>query len=228
MAKNVNQVYTANPLTSLTGTSLVYIGADGVDGAIQVQNLFNTTNLQLTTGKLNTIQNIALASSPSFRGLSLTGSSTGTISIITQAAAGTYNWNMPNGPGFPGQFLTSGGGDSSVMTWSHPTVPSTTYTITKVNDVDYTVLVTDSYIGYTALTANRTATLPSAALVAGQLFIIKNETTATFPVELIVTASSGLINGAASRNLSLSHSGAQFLSDGANYWIVAVTSQFVG
>lgn len=48
----------------------------------------------------------------------LAGSTSGTISIEPQAAAGTYNFNLPTSAGTSGQFLTSGGGSSSPMTWT--------------------------------------------------------------------------------------------------------------
>lgn len=48
----------------------------------------------------------------------LTGTGSGTISILPQAAAGTYNFNMPTTAGTSGQLLTSAGGGASVMTWS--------------------------------------------------------------------------------------------------------------
>lgn len=54
-------------------------------------------------------------SAPSYQ---LTGSSSGTITIQPQAAAGTYNFNLPTTAGTSGQVLTSGGGGSSPMTWS--------------------------------------------------------------------------------------------------------------
>jgi hypothetical protein len=56
------------------------------------------------------------------------GSASGNISLVPQAAAGTYNWNWPITAGTSGYFLTSAGGGSSAMTWTAaPTgVPSGT------------------------------------------------------------------------------------------------------
>lgn len=50
----------------------------------------------------------------------LSGSSTGAISVRPQAAAGTYNFNMPTTAGTSGYLLTSAGGGSSPMTWTAP------------------------------------------------------------------------------------------------------------
>lgn len=50
--------------------------------------------------------------------LALTGNTSGTITIQPQAAAGTYNFNLPTTAGSNGQVLTSAGGGSSPMTWT--------------------------------------------------------------------------------------------------------------
>lgn len=48
----------------------------------------------------------------------LSGATSGTVAITPQAAAGTYNFNLPTTAGSAGQCLTSQGGGSSAMTWS--------------------------------------------------------------------------------------------------------------
>lgn len=45
------------------------------------------------------------------------GSSSGVITIGTQAASGTFNWNLPTSAGTSGQPLLSGGGGASAMTF---------------------------------------------------------------------------------------------------------------
>ncbi len=50
--------------------------------------------------------------------INIPGSSSGLVSIIPQAAAGTYNFNLPITAGTAGQVLTSQGGGSSAMTWT--------------------------------------------------------------------------------------------------------------
>jgi hypothetical protein len=50
--------------------------------------------------------------------LSLAGNTSGVITIQPQAAAGTYNFNLPTTAGAAGQVLTSGGGAGAPMTWS--------------------------------------------------------------------------------------------------------------
>lgn len=76
------------------------------------------------------------------------GSGSGIISILPQAAAGTYNFNLPITAGNAGDLLTSGAGGSAPMTWTTP-VPvnnltdtwnnvSTTFTAIKMNVTDTT------------------------------------------------------------------------------------------
>lgn len=50
--------------------------------------------------------------------IQLAGSSSGLITIQTQAAAGTYNFNLPTTAGTSGTALLSGGGSTSPETWS--------------------------------------------------------------------------------------------------------------
>lgn len=47
----------------------------------------------------------------------LNGNTSGTITMQPQAAAGTYNWNLPTTAGSTGNPLLSGGGGSTAMTW---------------------------------------------------------------------------------------------------------------
>lgn len=63
--------------------------------------------------------------------LKLLGSTSGTISILGQNAAGTYNFNLPITAGSAGQVLTSQGGGSTAMTWS--SASGLTWTAVTVN-----------------------------------------------------------------------------------------------
>lgn len=53
--------------------------------------------------------------------LLLSGNTSGVVTIKPQAAAGTFNFNLPITAGTSGYVLTSGGGGSSPMTWTNPT-----------------------------------------------------------------------------------------------------------
>ena len=50
--------------------------------------------------------------------LGLSGNTSGLVSIVPNAAAGTYNFNLPVTVGSAGQVLTSQGGGSTAMTWT--------------------------------------------------------------------------------------------------------------
>ncbi len=59
-----------------------------------------------------------LGSSGTTGTLGFAGSTSGTVTVQPQAAAGTYNFNLPITAGNAGQVLTSQGGGSSAMTWT--------------------------------------------------------------------------------------------------------------
>ena len=61
--------------------------------------------------------NSAVIGSINQNGLNLAGSSSGTVTLKTQAAAGTYNFNLPTSAGTSGQPLLSGGGGATAMTF---------------------------------------------------------------------------------------------------------------
>ena len=50
--------------------------------------------------------------------LSFAGTTSGVVTVQPQAAAGTYNFNLPTTAGTAGQVLTSGGGGAAAMTWT--------------------------------------------------------------------------------------------------------------
>lgn len=73
------------------------------------------------------------------------GASSGTVSILPQSAAGTYNFNLPTTAGASGSVLTSGGGSSTPMTWTpqaslavgSATVATQASTVLKSDNVSY-------------------------------------------------------------------------------------------
>lgn len=66
----------------------------------------------------------------SIGGFLLSGNTSGTISILPQAAAGTFNFNLPITAGTSGYLLTSAGGGASAMTWTDPATLSGVLTMT--------------------------------------------------------------------------------------------------
>ena len=69
----------------------------------------------------------------------ITGSSSGTITVQGQAAAGTYNFNLPISAGTSGQPLLSGGGGATAMSFGTlgPTAGGTGLTSASQGDIIY-------------------------------------------------------------------------------------------
>lgn len=69
--------------------------------------------------------------------------------------------------------------------------------VTSVSDAAYTALVGDYFIAYTALTAGRTVTIPTAAAGnKGQVYIVKNQSAGAFAIT--ISPATGTVDGAAS------------------------------
>lgn len=103
------------------------------DMVIRLPNTSNSLNITADGGN-NTIfklskDNLLIGANGGYTGnLKLAGSTSGTISILAAAAAGTYNFNLPITAGTAGQVLTSQAGGSTAMTWT----TLTTGTVTSV------------------------------------------------------------------------------------------------
>jgi len=83
--------------------------------------------------------------------INLNGGTSGTITIQPQAAAGTFNFNLPTTAGTSGYLLTSAGGGASAMTWTDPTSLSTSLTSTYIGYGSAGNAVTgDANLTYTA------------------------------------------------------------------------------
>lgn len=115
-------------------------------------------------------------------GIMQSGSSTGLITLQTQASAGTYNWNWPITVGTAGQALTSQGGGSTAMTWaSSISKPHTIFTPTTGGTV---TLVNNQYniINPAGALLALTVTLPSTPANNDCVYIkfTQNVTTVTY------------------------------------------------
>lgn len=111
------------------------IGVTGLtaNGVIVANSSTALTSLTATAGQL--LEGEGVTSNPSwtvnpfigFAGLGtgtlgFNGTTSGTITIQPQSAAGTYNFNLPTTVGPTGYLLTSQGGGASAMTWGAPGV----------------------------------------------------------------------------------------------------------
>ena len=84
---------------------------------------------------------------------------------------------------------------------------------TAVSNTDYTALASDTIIGFTSLSANRTVALPPAASVpAGKQLIIKDELGSCAPSRTITV--SGTIDGAPNVVLNSAHAKLHVYSNG--------------
>jgi len=114
-ASNLPFQVNINGTTTTLGTGTVGAGTLGqlpwysATGTSIIGNAnLNVSNGVLTLGQAGSV----------IGGLGLSGNTSGVISILPQAAAGTYNFNLPTTAGTVGQVLVSGGGGSSPMTWA--------------------------------------------------------------------------------------------------------------
>lgn len=145
MAKNIDQVYATNPATSLNGADLIYLGQSGVDSAIQVTNIYNTTNLQLSAGKLNTIQDITISSNVRFAAIRLTTGATNGY-ILQSDASGNGTWAslstlaVTSIAGTANQIVASAGTGAVTLSLANPlTTPgNVTVTGTLQNNGNFT------------------------------------------------------------------------------------------
>jgi hypothetical protein len=139
MATNNSKYVIYNPInipdttqsTSLTTGSFLTAGGQAVSGNLYVGGNINVATLNVSesiatdssknlisiphTGTGNNVRSISPSLSTS---ILLSGSTSGTITIQPQTSFTSYNYNLPITPGSVGQFLTSGGGSSSPMTWT--------------------------------------------------------------------------------------------------------------
>lgn len=103
---------------------MAYHNGSVATSAAEVSNVpsasAGTSVLKLMKGGGITSFGTAAAGTLSY--IQMNGSTSGTISIKQQAAAGTYNFNLPTTAGTSGHLLTSGGGGAAAMTWTDPSV----------------------------------------------------------------------------------------------------------
>jgi hypothetical protein len=97
-----------------SGDLTFYTQGTGSGVGLAMAQRFNLTGTASTA-----VATIGVAGT-SLGSLNLTGNTSGTISIKPQAAAGTYNFNLPTIAGTSGHLLTSGGGGATAMSWTDP------------------------------------------------------------------------------------------------------------
>jgi hypothetical protein len=97
--------------------------------------------------------------------LTLAGNTSGVVTISPQAAAGTYNFNLPTSAGTSGQVLASNGGGANAMSWlTIGGVASLTSTSGAINTIETSII---------------SFTIPANTLKAGSTFRIRASGTCT-------------------------------------------------
>lgn len=122
---NGNQLAFANYASGgnvgfVAGTASGYIkfGAGALTAAAEKMRI-NSTGVGIANSSPVALLTLGTAGT-TLGSFSSAGNTSGVISFLPQAAAGTYNWNWPTTAGTSGYFLTSGGGGSTAMTWTNP------------------------------------------------------------------------------------------------------------
>lgn len=125
----------------------VYIQADRTGTSSSWTPCGSGIFLPLTGGAMTGALSMSNHAIISISSLAVTGSGSGTITIKPQAAAGTYNLNLPITAGSSGDVLTSGGGTTNPMTW------------TTLSSATVTALAATSPVSVTGSTGSVTITL---------------------------------------------------------------------
>lgn len=177
--------------------------------------------------------------------LGFSGSSSGTVTIQSQAGAGTYTFGLPTTAGTSGQPMLSGGGGGAAQTYgtlgiaaggTAQTTAATARASSGLNvesftghgDSIYTILATDKVVGTNAaFTASRAWTLPAAnAVNAGQPLVVADfQGTVTGTNTIVITrAGADTINGGTTVTINAANGAYILWSDGVSKW----TAQAVG
>jgi hypothetical protein len=122
----------SNDTTTTTSNST---GSILIAGGLGISNTTDATS-STNGGTFTTAGGLAVAkkifvgtsldvtSTTSSSGFLARGATSGTVSILPQSNAGTFNFNLPITAGSAGQVLASGGGGGSAMSWVTPAVSS--------------------------------------------------------------------------------------------------------
>ncbi len=109
--------------TGITSNVIIDPTGNVTGGTYNGQTISSAASFTGTVGVANSVTaptvNVGTAGA-STGVLNLSGATSGTISIKGQAAAGSYNFNLPTTVGSSGFVLTSAGGGVTAMTWTDP------------------------------------------------------------------------------------------------------------
>jgi hypothetical protein len=113
--------------TSNSTGALRLVGGIGINNTTDATDVTNGGTITTAGGlavakKVFVGSSLDVANTTSSSGFLARGSTDGTVSILPQASAGTYNFNLPTTSGLLGQVLSSSGGGASPMQWVTPAV----------------------------------------------------------------------------------------------------------
>lgn len=171
----------------------------------------NTTLTLASTGA-NVSNSVTIGAAAGVTGaLGLSGTTSGTVTIKPQDAAGTYNFNLPTTAGTSSYLLTSAGGGTSPMTWTSPTttINGTSCTLGSTCTVAATSVFPETVSGTVTSGGvpyfNSTTQMSSSALLAQYQLVVGGGAGAA-PATLGATGSAGQVlrSGGAAANPSWS------------------------
>lgn len=158
---------TSDEPVTLTCCTIDTNNSPAIDGAstgtLSLTDVAFIQNNAINTSVAVTGQTLALGSAGQF-----VGSTSGVISVNTQAAAGTYNFNLPITAGTSGQALVSQGGGSTAMIWQ-TSAQLSNFVVAQDGTGNYTTIaaaLSAASAGDTIFIKNGTYT-ENPALVAG-------------------------------------------------------------
>lgn len=214
------KTFSASPVISqITDTNgNIALGMIATANAV---NYLSTTN-SATTGAVT----IAPAGADTAIGLLVRSKGTGNIRITPGSdSTAAVKITNANNTAAAMTFDTSNirlGINTGTPTSTFHNAGSMTVSRTAVADVSYTILGTDYLIAYTSLSAGRTITLPTAQLISGRTYIIKDETgTAGTNIITIATTTSQTIDGTPTKTITANYGSLKIYSNGTNWFTVS-------
>jgi hypothetical protein len=123
MSANTNTSYDKIFISDTTISTSNLLGALTVAGGVGISNTTDAISITnggtiTTAGGAAIAKSLFVGGSVAMKGaINLSGTTSGIISILPQAAAGTFNLNLPTTPGNDGEVLISGGGGATPMRW---------------------------------------------------------------------------------------------------------------
>jgi Repeat of unknown function (DUF5907) len=111
---------------TMTGTSLSVsagggnVSSSGTPADNQVAVWTTASQIEGTSALTYTGGTLGIGAAGTLGKLTVAGNTSGVVTVQPQAAAGTYNFNLPTTAGAANQVLTSQGGGSAAMTWTTP------------------------------------------------------------------------------------------------------------